>query len=279
MTNSSRELFFLNSIEGYSISPEQAESLEETVDDSGGSEPQRWKLLGYYYAHQSCCPDLRGKRLRHVLWEIKNNQDLEPPLIEMLMMFHPEDEVEYAAAKAAWLARVDSEPNNPKVLGWAGHFVSVFEPDVSIELYSRALALETGGEKQSKVAKLLDLARMVDERQKGGQLQYTERKPMTCYWDVLTSMESILEQTRQDCQPEPDLWQGFYVLVSEMKNSPMLLPLAHHGSMPTNSPAPELCRHALREAFAFYPADSTAGSLLCQPELKRLWDHLTTSPS
>lgn len=261
------------------MSPEQAHALETVVDDSVSVEPQRWKLLGYYYAHQSCCPELRDKRIRHLLWEIKNNKDLDPPLIEMLMMFHPEDKEQYTAAKEAWLARIDAEPHNLKVLGWAGHFVSVFEPDVSIDLYSRALAMESGHEKQARVAQLLNLAKMVDERQKSGQLQYTERQTMTCYWDVLTSMEDLLENTRKECQPEPDLWQGFYVLVSEMKNSPMLLPLAHHGAMPVNSPAPDLCKYALREAFAYYPADSTAGSLLRQPELQKLWNHLTTSPS
>jgi hypothetical protein len=259
---------------GYYMSPDEAQNLEMSLDSKPDDEESRWKLLGFYYAHQSCCPDKRNRRLKHILWEIEHQKDFGPSC-NLLMMFYPEDQSQYSAAKSAWLRRLTHSPRDPNLLASVAEFLSVFEPGEACQYYEHALEIRP---EDSGIQGSLRTAQLIAKRQEQGWYQYHAREPMTCYWDVLSCIELLLEATRNLFQPGDEIWNPFAMLVRKMGKDPTMLVFAQHcNEAPLDSVAVEICRNALQQMYKMYEPKSDEGKLLRRTAVKRLWKHLVST--
>lgn len=124
---------------GWDLAAAQAAELERQLVASPEDLNARAQLLGYYFRHHRTDP---SRKAGHLLWFIRNAPEaevLEGPEAQILPVLDPEG---FAAAKAAWLEQIESEPRNVTFLRHAAAFLTLSDETLSAELLERAEELE-----------------------------------------------------------------------------------------------------------------------------------------
>ena len=124
---------------GWDLTAEQAAALERQLAANPQELSARAQLLGYYFRNRRIDP---ARKAGHVLWFIRNAPEaevLEGPEGEIMPMLDPEG---FAAAKAAWLEQIESEPRNVTFLRHAAAFLTLSDKTLSAELLERAEGIE-----------------------------------------------------------------------------------------------------------------------------------------
>ena len=123
---------------GGKMNAEQAEKLEVALREKPDDLSSRAKLLGYYFTAGRGAKDATVKRRAHVLWVIENEPESDlaaSPYSGMRSHMDPEG---YVEAKALWIKQAEAHPQDPMVLGNAGHFFLLQDRDLAEDLLTRA---------------------------------------------------------------------------------------------------------------------------------------------
>src|ERR1700739_3041146 len=78
-------------IDGFLLSPHDADVLERRCSENVGDWEARWKLLGFYFAHQLCCHENRSRRIENIIWTIDNVPQIPPEMRSYLLLLTPGD--------------------------------------------------------------------------------------------------------------------------------------------------------------------------------------------
>ena len=124
--------------EGVNLAKADSIRLEKLIDENPDEVSSRVKLLGYYFQHYMCCEDSRQLRLRHIIWAIDNPLDIQPPFLHADFIF---DRHSYAELKQYWSSKLSEKESLIDKLRFAD-FVSAEDPDLAIQLYSKAVSSE-----------------------------------------------------------------------------------------------------------------------------------------
>ncbi|HEY3128648.1 MAG TPA: hypothetical protein VGL91_04275 [Acidobacteriota bacterium] len=135
--------------EGWSLTKEQAMSLEEALATAPGDLEVRAKLMGYYFAPVSQPLGFEARiqaRRKHILWLINNRPD-SALLMTSEATLDPRghslaDAEGYEQAKKAWLKQTASKDANAALLGNAGRFFYLPDKALAAEFFARARRLE-----------------------------------------------------------------------------------------------------------------------------------------
>ncbi len=107
---------------GGKLSAEQAESLEKTIAANPDDVDGRVKLLGYYFRKRSQDSAARKNLEGHVLWLIRNAPESDVFQTPYGTLDATMSRDAYAQGKEAWIAQLDSNPENLTVLEHASGF-------------------------------------------------------------------------------------------------------------------------------------------------------------
>ncbi len=135
--------------EGYALSREDAEKLEDKLRSNPDDLDTRARLLGYYFARSlrlsGAAVTLEARR-RHIFWVIQNRPDAEiAGISEMTIdpaghsLADPEG---YQQARALWLKQVEAYKSNTAVLAHAAKFFQLHDKELAEDMLKRAQALE-----------------------------------------------------------------------------------------------------------------------------------------
>ncbi len=132
-------------LEGRRMSEQHAESLEENLKADPNDLTSRTKLLGYYLgrAIKSKSDAARKARRSHILWIVRHRPDAtiaEDVAIQLSVW--EEDWQAYGEGKRLWLAHIEKQKRNTKLLGNAAKFFFTKDKDLAEKLLKRAKQVE-----------------------------------------------------------------------------------------------------------------------------------------
>lgn len=269
MTKFAPRIAFTIAMEGHLISPQDAHALERSSGENAGDWEARLKLLGFYHAHQLCCPQTRSRRIENLIWAIDNAQEIGPG-IRSLLLAGPGDRLHVPQIREAFQRRIDAAPYDPISHKNMGDFLQAINPGEACPYYEKALSL--GGddsiESSMVTAKLL-------ERHGADTTTEDYGENMTCIFDVLQAGDQLLKETCARMQPSEADWNRFFDIAHGLIWNQMLLCFAQFGGEePVDSPASTICKSALRQMYETLDADSEEVRTLTDPKVKALWDDL-----
>jgi hypothetical protein len=252
--------------DGFLISPYDAQVLESRCGESRNSQA-RWKLVGFYYAHQLCCPQNRSRRIDNIVWIIDNTLEIQRGA-RFVLFAGPGDRPYVPQIRAAWQRRIDAAPNASVAYQHMGDFLQALNPGDACSYYEKALSL--GGDKAIEsslvTAKLLDKHGADTTKEDYGE-------HMTCFFDVLKAGDLLLQATRDRMQPTEADWNRFFDIAHQLIWNPMLHSFAQTASEePADAPASTICKSALRQIDKTFDAKSEVVRALRKPPLKALWN-------
>src|SRR4051812_6280050 len=89
-------------VEGYFVSPDEADQLEASLANGTWDEIPRWKLLGFFYAHKLCCySKYRVRRVNRIVEMIENHKSLEHGCRHFLEMTFADGGINISTVRAA----------------------------------------------------------------------------------------------------------------------------------------------------------------------------------
>lgn len=255
--------------EGYLISPQDAQMLERRCSENTGDWQVRWKLLGFYHAHQLCCPQNRSRRIENLIWTIDNAPQSWPGM-RSVSLPGPGDRQYIPQIRAVWQRRIDAAPYDPVTYKNMGNFLLAVIPGEACSYYEKALSL--GGD-QAIEASIITAKLLARHGADVTSEDYGENMP--CFFDVLKAGDRLLQETRNRMQPSEADWNIFFDIAHELVWTPMLLGYAQTAcQVPVDSSASTICKSALRQMYKTIDAKSEWGRALRKPKLKALWNDL-----
>ncbi len=263
--------YFRNTMEGYWISPAEADDLRVSVASGCDAQLLRWRLLGFYLAHSDCCLETVNYRDADILWQVENGQNLHVIHGSLLIVFSDSDPEFVQKIRAACRLRADVETTNSELLQLLAKIVLAVATADSSDYLERALSLSPDSELISGWLSLIKTA-------KEGELNLAaagkQKSRKTCFYDIFSSADSLLESIRAKRQPSDEVWTAFSSTVMDLVKQPALLPYARYGSkMPADGPASALCLDALRYTYKM-AASPGQREKLERPEMQELWEDL-----
>lgn len=257
-------------IDGYLISPQDAQVLERRCSENVGDWEARLKLLGFYHAHQLCCQQNRSRRIENIVWTIDNLPAISRGM-RFYLMVAPGDRPYIPQVRDAFQRRIDAAPKDPVSYENMGDFLLSIIPGEACMYYEKALSLD-GDKKYNEM--FLKTAKHLEKHGADATSEDYGQDCMTCFFDVLQAGELLLQETRNKMQPSEADWNRFIDIAQQLLWSPMLLVSAQHGKAPVNAPAATLCKYALRQNYKMFDAKSDLGRALRKQPLKALWKDL-----
>jgi tetratricopeptide (TPR) repeat protein len=265
-TNSKSVVNLNFAVEGYFISPGQAAALERSLEETPQDKEARWKLLGFLFAHMLCCPQQIERRIGQIVWAIDSKQEISAGAV-CLRLFPPVDEEQIAQVRAAWQRRLDANPDDPELLQCMGDFLSFVRPDDARKYLERALEIKPDNELVK-----MTLAYVTNVSQRSAEIRENQLKPMTCFFEVLSSIPLLLEETRLQTQHSEEALTKFSKLVNELAYQPLFLVFSQHTKeVPLDGPAIDICRQGLKQMYKAIPKQNPTGKELSDAELTELW--------
>ncbi|MFA6212385.1 MAG: hypothetical protein WCT03_06790 [Candidatus Obscuribacterales bacterium] len=258
--------------DGQLTSPHEVPALEKRCCEEPFDCEVRWKLLGFYNAHQMCCSETKSRRIESIIWIINNASKIPRTLRLLLLLLQPSDRRFIPQVRAAWQRRIDAAPDDPDTYINMGDFLQAVMPNAACDYYERALMLDRGNELTElalSTAKYLAM-NVVDE-----EVEDYDSEGATCLYDVLKAGDVLLQETRDRIQPSDADWIIFFDIVHPLVWSPLLITFAQSACGPSvDSPASTICKSALRQMYKTIDEKSEAGIILRKPQLKKLWKDL-----
>jgi hypothetical protein len=114
--------------------------LEKKVAAAPADLEARSRLLRHYAADRG--PEARAARSRHALWVIANAPEAEIAGTPFAYLDRVLDGEAHGQARSLWLAHVEANGTNPRIVGNAAAFFLLSEPDRARELLKRGRELE-----------------------------------------------------------------------------------------------------------------------------------------
>lgn len=257
-------------IDGYLISPQDAQVLERRCSENTGDWEARWKLLGFYHAHELCCQKHRSCRIENIIWTIDNVPEILGGM-RFYFMLGPGDRPCIPQVRAAFQRRIDAAPHDPASYLNMGDFLQAIIPGEAFSYYEKALSLD--GDKES-IERGLRIAKLLEEQGSDTTSEDYGQDRMTCFFDVLQTGDRLLQETRNRMQPSEADWNRFFEIAHQLIWSPMMRNSAQFGNGPVDAPASTICKRALRSTYKMFDAKSEVGRELRKPQLKALWKDL-----
>jgi tetratricopeptide (TPR) repeat protein len=127
---------------GGELSAKQAESLEKTIAGNPDDVDGRVKLLGYYSRKQYQDSTARKNLEEHVLWLIRNAPESDVFRTGYATLDATMSRDAYAQGKEAWIAQLDSDPENLAVLEHASDFFQQHDRELAIETLQKGRVLD-----------------------------------------------------------------------------------------------------------------------------------------
>ncbi|MBU6454178.1 MAG: hypothetical protein KGS72_20535 [Cyanobacteria bacterium REEB67] len=126
---------------GNLLTAEEAEVLEQALTHNPYDSAARFQLLGYYL--RLFCQGINVIKLRtlNIIWLIDNFPECRLLSSQYGLLSRELDEDSFAEAKRHWLQKIDLNPTNVDVIGNAAEFFAVPEPELSEELFRKAMTL------------------------------------------------------------------------------------------------------------------------------------------
>lgn len=257
-------------LDGYLISPQDAEVLEGRCSENTGDWEARLKLLGFYHAHELCCQQNRSRRIENIIWTIDNVPEISSAMRNYLMVA-PGDRPYIPHVRMAFQRRINAAPNDPVSYQNMADFLLSIIPGEACSYYEKALSLD-GDKKFNEM--FLRTAKHLEKHGADATSEDYGQDRMTCFFDVLQAGDLLLQETRNRMQPSEADWNRFLDIAQQLMWSPMLLVSAQHGNAPVDAPATTLCKYALRQNYKMFNAKSELGRALRKQPLKALWKDL-----
>ena len=256
---------------GYLISPQDAQILERQCSENTGDWEARWKLLGFYNAHQLCCPQYRSYRIENLIWTIDNVPQGWSDMRSCLLP-GPGDRSYVPQIREAWQRRIDAAPNDPVSYDNMGHFLRAVNPGEACTYYEKALSLDGSKTIESSIVSAKLLARH------GADVTSEDYGDMACIFDVLQAGDRLLQETKNRMQPSEADWKVFFDIAHDLVWNREFMAFAQYGcEVPVDSSASTICKCALRKMYKTIDAKSEVGRALRKPKLKALWNDLVMS--
>jgi hypothetical protein len=257
-------------LEGYLISPQDAQVFQKRCSENPDDWEARLKLLGFYHAHQLCCQQNRSCRIENIIWTIDNVPKISRAMRTYLLVA-PGDQTYVPQVRAAFQRRIDAAPNDPTSHENMGDFLLATMPGEACSFYEKALSLD-GDKKYNEM--FLRTAKHLEKHGADITSEDYGQERMTCFFEVLQAGDQLLLETRNRMQPNQVDWSRFLDIAKQLLWSPMLLVSAQHGNAPVDAPATTLCKYALRQNYKMFDAKSELGRALRKQPLKALWKDL-----
>lgn len=258
--------------DGYLISPQEAQVLEKRCSANIGDWEARWKLIGFYDAHQLCCSHFQSRRIENMIWTIDNSPEISDGMRSSLLL-GPGDRPYLPQVRAAFQRRIDAAPNDPAVYVNMGDFLQSIIPGEACSYYEKALSLN--GDK-TLIESSITTSKILESNGADATSEDYGQEGMTCFFAVLQAGDQLLQETRDRMQPSEADWNNFFNIAHELIWNPMLLTFAQYSadSPPSDAAAPTICKGALRHMYKMIDAKSEEGRALRKPPLKALWRDL-----
>jgi hypothetical protein len=133
-----------------------AQDLEKRVAEAPQDLAARAALLERYFLDWT--PEGRAARVRHALWVIEHAPESEIAGTPYAQLNHILEPADYERARALWLARVEADGTNPKILAHASSFLLLHDRSRAEDLLLRGIRLEPDNpEWRSRLGHLHDL--------------------------------------------------------------------------------------------------------------------------
>jgi hypothetical protein len=127
----------LLALEGTKITAQDAEELEKRVAEHPDDVAARTKLVAHYASAHAEEP-----QRRHVLWLIEHAPESEVLALPYGQLDRKPDSEAYQQGKAAWVAALQKDPQNLKVLGNAAKYFLRRDRELARETLEKARALD-----------------------------------------------------------------------------------------------------------------------------------------
>jgi len=184
---------------GLTLTPEEAESLEKQIENNPHDITSRTKLLGYYFRKQFQDQSAREARRKHVLWLILNSPESEVLGLAEGTLDAILDKDAYSQGKKAWVDQLKRKPADLKLLEHSAKFFLLHDRELAVESLQKARSLDMKNPKwPNKLGHLYSLGMM--------------RKPLKVKTDAA---EKALEQ-----------YEIAYELSTDSQRDPLLKSLA-----------------------------------------------------
>lgn len=131
--------FYREAMKGDKMDAAQVTELEASLEAKPDDLASRTKLLGYYFIEGRKEPE---KRLKHILWVIKNHASSDLAALPYCHMDGTSDPADYVEAKKLWLEQTDDHPDDAKILGNAAAFFLLSDKDLAEDFLKRAQKAE-----------------------------------------------------------------------------------------------------------------------------------------
>lgn len=256
--------------DGYLISPHDTQVLEGRCSENIADWEARWKILGFYHAHQLCCPQFRSRCIENLIWIIENVPEISRGM-RFYLLLGPGDRLYIPKVRAAFQRRIDAAPNDPVVYVNMGDFLQAIIPGEACSYYEKALSLSGG---TVSIQSSLTTAKLLEKNGADATTEDYGQERMTCFFDVLQAGARLLQETRDRMQPSEADWNRFFDIANPLIWSPMLRTYAQFGDAPVDASASTICKFALRQFYKAIDAKSAEGRALRKPPLKALWKDL-----
>jgi len=107
---------------GQKLEAKEATELEEHLTQNATDLESRTKLLGYYFNRSFDSPEAKAAKERHILWIIENRPDADVAGNAVSLVLPYSGGEAFKKAQALWIAKVDGNPNDLKIVGNAAKF-------------------------------------------------------------------------------------------------------------------------------------------------------------
>lgn len=128
---------------GSDLTGEEAEAVEELLQQNPGDIASRAKLLGYYFGRRFGDPSSRERKRDHILWFILNSPESDVLAMPYGMLDTISEPKAYLEGKDAWLLKIESEPRNLKVLEHSASYFQLSDRALAIDSLQKAKTLDS----------------------------------------------------------------------------------------------------------------------------------------
>jgi tetratricopeptide (TPR) repeat protein len=127
---------------GSDLTADEAESLEQHVEQHPGDVESRTKLLGYYFRAAHRDQSAREAKRQHVLWLINNSPESEVLSLPYGSLDAHLDPEAYSQGKKVWGDQLKQQPGNLKLLGNSARYLLHNDRDLAIQSLEKARSLD-----------------------------------------------------------------------------------------------------------------------------------------
>jgi len=148
------------------IAAKDAKALEDLVAANPDNLPAREQLINYYFIASltTKTAEIQEKREQHVFWLIEHHPESElagSPQAGIMPTDVAGSTEGYQHGKQLWLAQVEKNSSNQRILRNAAQYLALFDGKVSRELLQKAVELDpSDGETSSRLAQSHEHQRM-----------------------------------------------------------------------------------------------------------------------